>query len=648
MKVVIYSILFSLFLTSLPCSAWADTGIQKDTIVRLDSWGTKTRTITYDSAGIKTEASYFLDKKDKRWHPGRKTETMIDSLTGEITYLYYKRDEAKDNWMYEGRFEWLTKNGKTWHNALYDWNENLKDWVGNHRQENSYDDQNRNSISTEYWWNKETRSWFISTQSENTFLENGKISQSIISGWDCKKGSVVKQKKVNYSYSCLDNSISSTKVQKWNEQKNDWQDFSFDSTYFNNSNERIFRQCYTEYNEKTGNLDTLKTKTEIMTRDSSYRAEIWWNKNHQKTNGEENRNYRDKDSLFSYNIHIKYGWDEDHKLPTGDKEEYIINTNNEVVVLIRSKWNEQKKRFVIAEKETYCYDTNQRKVIIRSFINDNKKDTLCPFEFKMYTCDYPEKRFYYQMLRFNSTDKEWDYAPLLYYAENSPFAEIIPDIPMVYPEDYLRDICTKTDTLTETGNDSLKHITRETHYLMNAHDENKQMQYKMEYAYDNEGNRILTAYYLPGKQPDTWICTKKWATIYDKEKRPISTAYYALNYETKTLTGVGKEEKAYDQSGQKYMNAYYEWDTTTQSWKGLLKSEHIDDAKGKFWDAILYTWNDKTQSWKNRFKSQTRHDAKGNPLGHTEYIWNEKLNDWIKKPVPKVPRNAELIQSIIE
>lgn len=644
MKKTIYAMLTLLCLTNSSCLIIAAT-MAKDSVVKIDYWGRKVKTVYEHDNNTKTESSYLFDKQNNKWLWGHKTETITNSPSGQITYIYYKSNEANNSWVPENKDESLTINCKSVFSTHYKWDNELQAWVGRCKFENIYDE--RKGVSTEigFLWNKKTNSWFINTKEEKTFFENGKISQTISSERDYKRDSLIKRKKVNYTYSCLDNSISSTKVQKWNEHKNSWQDFSFDSTFVDNSNKRTFRQYYTKYNEKTGNLDTLKTKTEITTRDSSYRAEIWWNKNHQKTDGEENRNYRDKDSLFSYNIHIKYGWDEDLQLPKADKEEHIYNTNEEIVALIRSKWNEKKKRFVIAEKETYCYDTDHKMLVSRIFINDSKQDTLCPFEFHMYTCDYPEKRFYYEKLRFNSTDKKWDYAP----ANNYPFVEIIPEnIAKLSPEDCPGDICPKTDTLTETLNDSLKHITRGIHYLMNAHDENKQMQYKIEYAYDNDGNRVLTAYYLPGKQPDTWICIKKQELAYDNQKRPISTAYYALNYETKTLTGVGKEEKAYNPAGQKYMNAYYEWDTTTQSWKGLLKSEVRDDAKGKFGGSTFYKWNAKTQTWENRFKTQIRYDAKGNHLGSTEYIWNEKRNDWIKKPVPKVPRNAKVINTVIE
>lgn len=170
---------------------------------------------------------------------------------------------------------------------------------------------------------------------------------------------------------------------------------------------------------------------------------------------------------------------------------------------------------------------------------------------------------------------------------------------------------------------------------------------KVEFAYDEKGNKILEIEYRWNSEQGTWgiadqkteytyydsgklktgTCTQRrnedWSDyrkselFCDSDGRYAYVIYYTWSDTNDTLDFYEKQVFTYDDKGVA-TEVIYEWDETscTWQWDGDCKRELIFDENGNITLSVSYHWNSKTNSWECHWKEEWSYDDKGNCTEH--------------------------------
>lgn len=113
---------------------------------------------------------------------------------------------------------------------------------------------------------------------------------------------------------------------------------------------------------------------------------------------------------------------------------------------------------------------------------------------------------------------------------------------------------------------------------------------RFENQYDAKGHEILAASYSSyNAATQTWIGDKKTVSAYDQWGHQILDEHYA-SWANGTWIGSSKVEYEFDADGNKLMTANYTWDSANLKWKGTKKEKTVLDADERPVQVEIYTW----------------------------------------------------------
>jgi hypothetical protein len=148
--------------------------------------------------------------------------------------------------------------------------------------------------------------------------------------------------------------------------------------------------------------------------------------------------------------------------------------------------------------------------------------------------------------------------------------------------------------------------------------------YKDVSAYDAAENQILRAEYNWDDIANDWTLRYKDSSQYDVNRIIIMSIQ--LHYEEWSMEWHRyKHEYAYDAADNQIMSASYNWDDITSKWVGNYKNTSAYNAAGLQTMRTYYDWDDNTNSWTGTSKWEYAYTSSGNLTSTITYLWN---NGW--------------------
>jgi len=203
----------------------------------------------------------------------------------------------------------------------YNWNKKNNDWIGDYKQEYTYN-HNHNLINIQSYWNDDANDWARRRKFESMYDGNGK-AMNIFYWWDNDTNDWIISTKYESTY---ERQI----IYCWGDEVNDWIEYEkIEYTYDNDSN--LTMEIFYENN----NVAIKDFKNEYM-----------YDNNGNKT------------------VFINYRWNND----TNDwikysKTEYTYDSNDNQIIYTYYEWNDTNNDWEVGHKFESIYDNNGNKTM---------------------------------------------------------------------------------------------------------------------------------------------------------------------------------------------------------------------------------------------------------------------------------------------
>ena len=242
---------------------------------------------------------------------------------------------------------------------------------------------------------------------------------------------------------------------------------------------------------------------------------------------------------------------------------FFYNEYEKEILRIGYNWNDANNNWEESSKTEYIYDTNNNLIM-----------QILDAEFKM----------------------EW-----IYSNNNNPIMLIEY---FFYTDSNKWEITQTHEYIYDNNNKIRKQIEYE-----NSLDD-----FKTEYTYDTNGNKIMYIGYLKNIKNNDWDVFFKYESVYDTNNNIREIHRWAKRTHTKE-----KEEYVYDTNGNQTKQISYSW--KKNAWKARFKIEY-ENTKNQT-KAISYYWEKNT--WKKSGKLEYVYNNDGKETMNVCYYWN---NDW--------------------
>jgi len=147
--------------------------------------------------------------------------------------------------------------------------------------------------------------------------------------------------------------------------------------------------------------------------------------------------------------------------------------------------------------------------------------------------------------------------------------------------------------------------------------------FKYEYEYDAQGNKIKEIYSSWNSVEWEWESYRKYEYTYDTKGNQIELiAYYRGDNNWKNDY---KEESTYNKDGHLLFTYSFEWNNT---WKMTSIIEHTYNIDGNLIMSIEFKRSDTTATWINFYKEERNYNVNKNQILLTSYYWTDI--GWIK------------------
>lgn len=263
------------------------------------------------------------------------------------------------------------------------------------------------------------------------------------------------------------------------------------------------------------------------------------------------------------------------------KNEWQYNTNGDIVEHIAYGEDIWTSEIVGEKKETYTYNT------------DNKKTSYTIFS--MYSKNWVESKKY-EYDEKERIIKEYS------YEDNGELSQ-------TYKYEY--------------STDDDNNIIETKYYLQSADNWEEWSKNKIVNTYDDDNNLISVEKFLWNSYSEKWRNSEKVEYTYDDNNNQTSEATYSWDVSAeKWYSNSSKSLYSFDGNGNILSEEIYEWKKSDSKWIEKRKYSYEYDVDGRELRSYVYSFNNETNDWSELSKNENTYNVGGLLIKSETYALN--------------------------